>query len=159
MTQNPCRGRCWAYHSAPTSYRKALDAVSLPLSRDKGCPSTTIQNFVSLNTPMARPCARAVPLAPLAGRPCRGPAGRIVGPCRRATGHIVAPPVRAPTHLCHDTTYCIMTKTGKWAVAHLVSPTHKFFFFFIFVSFCSSNWKTPKKYIYNFFFTSSSRTK
>ena len=88
--------------------------VVAPQSRYKNCIATH---------PVARPRARALPLAPARRSALSWPlVGRIVGPCRRAIGCIMAPLLRAPTHLCHDTTYCTVTQTGKWAIAHPVSP-------------------------------------
>ena len=40
-----------------------------------------------------------------------------------------------PIALCHDTMHCIVTKAGKWAIAHPAASYTFFFFFFFFILF------------------------
>ena len=47
---NPCRTHCAPCRNAPTPYRWALGAVSQVVSRNKGRPSSTVQNFTSQHT-------------------------------------------------------------------------------------------------------------
>ena len=98
--------------------------------------------FVSRLTPDQAMRARA-PLAPA---------------CRPAVsqGLLVVswPPAARPSALCHDTIYCIVTQTGKWAVAHSSSYLFcNFFFHSFFFPFVPATIRPQKKYF--FFFMSS----
>ena len=84
---------------------------------------------------IAAPCRALLPLAPT----------RLLG---RAPGH--ARPGARPGLACHNTTHCIATKTGKWAVAH-PSFLCMFFFFIHFFFICSTHCKTTKKILLLFF--------
>ena len=66
------------------------------------------------------PCRRA-------SQPCRRPSPQPYrGPVRPCPGRIVGV-AAMPCLLCHDTMHCVVTKAGKWAVAH---PAAIIFFLF-----------------------------
>ena len=126
------------------------------LYRDpKSPPSATIQFFVSRPTLwQGRSCARCSPLR--TGQPCRARGWPYRGPLLVVSQECSAvswlcpswpcTPLRACVLLCHDTVCCIVTKPGKWAVAH--SSSCNFFFFHIIFFHCSSCCKTTKKNIF-----------
>ena len=114
--------------------------ISQPVSRPcyailrhKRSPLATIQ-FLYRDSPLDRPCA-SVRLSPLR-------AGRLYRSVVSCTWLAVSQPCCAPQHaptrsyrclvplLCHDTMYCIVTKTGKWAIAHPAASNPFFFLIF-----------------------------
>ena len=79
--------------------------------------------------------ACALPSAPRASQPYRGP---LMVVSWRRLGRVVAlgcTPLRCPALLCHDTISCIVTQHQTWAVAHPLAKNCFFFsqhiFFFI----------------------------
>ena len=156
----PCRSLSWLCRSTLLSCRRVVSQPCCAILRHKRSPLTTIQFLVSRLTPdqVMHVCAHRSPLRP--GRPCRGDVS--------CTWLVVSQPCCAPQHaparsyhglvllLCHNTICCIVTKAGKWAVAHPVARKpfsfsfFSFFFTHFFFSFCSTYWKTTKN-IYIFF--------
>ena len=69
----------------------------------------------------------------------------------RAPGRSVAAPAAHPSPasqaLCHNTIFCIVTQTGKWAVAHPISCTVFSSFFF---SFALATVRPQKNYFFFF---------
>ena len=124
----------------------AVPCLSRDTTQRQNRALVMIRPFVSRhNPPVARP-SRACRSPLHTGRPCR----RASQPCRRPSPWPYRGPIRlCPSHivgmaatpclLCHDTMHCIVTKAGKWAVAH---PTARKKFF-------HSNYKkTTNIYIY-----------
>ena len=67
------------------------------------------------------------------------------------------PPAARPNPLCHNTIHCIVTQTGKWAIAHSSSYLfYNFFFTHFFFHFVPPTARPQKK---KKFFHVSSRTK
>ena len=89
--------------------------VSLPMLRHKGHPQPQY-NICIATPPLAKP---RTPLR--AASRVVAHVGHVVGPCR---GH----PAARPNALCHDTMHYIVTKAGKWAVAHPTVFANPFFF-------------------------------
>ena len=128
---SPCPARAVARVEAPS-------AVSQP-SRVVSRPKVAPLSHDTISCIATRPLA-AKPSCARGARPARRPTlSRACWPCR-------GPLAARSTALCHDTTYCIVTQTGKWAVAHSSSPAP------FFSSFCSTYWKTKYIYIYIFHF-------
>ena len=72
--------------------------------------------------------------------------------CREST---CAPGHARPGLACHDMTYCVATRTGKWAVAHpSFSPAHIFFSFLFRLFYPLQN--QQKSFSFFFFSKSSS---
>ena len=124
------------------------DPKGRPQPRYKSCIATP---------PLARPRMRPRCLMSLlASRPCCGPTGHVVGPCSRASWPYRGPPASRLCALCHDKIHCIVTQTGKWAVAHPVSCLFCKYIYIFFFHFVPPTGRPQKKYI---FFSFSSRTK
>ena len=128
--------------STPMSCRRALGALLQPLACcvvTSGLPLLSRYNDCIATHPASQAVRTSCRTPLRAGQPCRGPIGRVVGLCRRAFWPYRGPPIARPCALCQDTIHCIVTQTGKWAVAYPVSNT-----IFFFRSFCSSYCKTTK---------------
>ena len=136
-------------------YRRLCHSTLLRHIATQWSPSSMIQ-FLYRDSPLARTCARA-----RAARPCAqtgrvvAHVGRVVGPCCKASWPCRGHPTARPNALSHDTMHCIVTKAGKWAVAHLGAFANPFFFFFThhFFSFVPATIR-PQKKIYIFFMSS-----
>ena len=99
-----------------------------------------IRPFVSRHNPLAARPSRARRTSHTAGRPCR----RGSRPCRRPSprpyrglvqpcpGRIVGV-AATPCLLCHDKIHCIVTKVGKWAVAHSAGRKKKIIYIYIYI--------------------------
>ena len=105
-------------------------------------------NYWFATNPIAKLRACALPHALARSRPCCGPCW----PCRGAVSQgLLAmswPPDARPNALFHDTIHCIVTQTGKWAIAHSSSCLFYNFFFTHFVP----PTRRPQKIYYYFFF-------
>ena len=149
-----------AVSPAPTPYRRApYRGMSPAVSRHKGRPPTTIQTIVSRHTPVARPCARALLLAPHAGYMAVSwlLTSRVVAllavlqgawvPCRNSC---CASQPCLPGPVC-DTIPCIVTQHWKIGNSPSSLPCVEIFIYLFFS--CFTHCKTPEeKKIFNTFF-------
>ena len=134
--------RCIVAH--PASYRSLYR-----------CPYCDINATLSHDTilvsrhSLARACARALPHALRAGRPCRGLYRGPTTPCH-GRGLAVSWPLQlCPAALCHDTIHCIVTQMGSSLSNCLLSRiffSHHFFFSFQLLE------NHQKKYLFFFIF-------
>ena len=145
VSQAMCCASCRApYRHAGRHVARPLRRIVAPppmvsrLSRDTTqLPNrtlVTIRPFISRhNPPTAKPSrTRRSPLRTgrpcfRASRPCRRPSPRPYRVLIRPCPGLIVGMVATPCLLCHDTMHCIVTKAGKWAVAH---PAARIFFFF-----------------------------
>ena len=116
----------------PPMSQRCIAALLRHITTQTVAPSHVIIFVSRLTIGQAmRACSSPSPLR--AGRLCRS-----VVSCAwlAVSQHAPAQPSHGPVPLlCHDTMYCIVTKTGKWAVAH---PAANNFFFFLCSSYCKT---------------------
>ena len=112
VSQSCCvvlQGAATPYHSLAATYRNT-----------KRSPLATIQNLYR-DSPHGQATPARASFASTRRPAVSWPLLDMSWGCVTGLLALSWPPTARPCALCHDTTYCIVTQTGKWAVAHSVS--------------------------------------